>query len=113
MLDNTVARFDLTVTSQQSDDTFIQQYKKEKLLGTGSFGKVYLVSKDDSMYVMKVIRNTEGNTAQQEGDILKTLVHPNIIGYYEAFMDSKNRFCLIMEYANGINYYINIGGTLG
>ncbi|CAD8066746.1 unnamed protein product [Paramecium sonneborni] len=90
----------------QIDETQIKQYKKQKLLGVGSYGKAYLVTSDDENqinYVMKVL--PQSASAKQEASILQNLRHENIIEYVETFIDSKNRLCLIMEYANN--------GTLG
>ncbi|CAD8155000.1 unnamed protein product [Paramecium octaurelia] len=90
----------------QIDETIIKQYKKQRLLGVGAYGKAYLVTSDDEnqiKYVMKVL--PQSPSAKQEALILQNLRHENIIQYVETFIDSKNRLCIIMEYANN--------GTLG
>ena len=38
---------------------------------------------------------------QKEAIILKELNHPNIINFYDSFLDDKHRFCILMEYASG------------
>ncbi|CAD8056796.1 unnamed protein product [Paramecium primaurelia] len=90
----------------QVDETLIKQYKKQRLLGVGAYGKAYLVTSDDEnqiKYVMKVL--PQSASAKKEALILQNLRHDNIIQYVETFIDSKNRLCIIMEYANN--------GTLG
>lgn len=38
--------------------------------------------------------------ALKEAELLKSLVHPNIIGYKDAFLDDR-RLCIVMEFADG------------
>lgn len=38
---------------------------------------------------------------QKEATILKELNHPNIINFHDSFLDDKERFCILMEYAPG------------
>ena len=54
-------------------------YKIQKLLGSGHFGKVYLAEKGGKSFAIKKVVNTERNTAQQEIKILKQVDHENII----------------------------------
>ena len=78
-----------------------------KVLGTGSFGKVYLAtSKHDKkrQVAIKVINKGRftGDVTQilDEVHILKKLEHPNIVKYYETYDDSKY-FYLVMELVKG------------
>jgi serine/threonine protein kinase len=32
---------------------------------------------------------------------MSSLHHPNIIGYYDSFIDGNNHFCIVMQYAHG------------
>jgi len=77
-----------------------------KVLGSGSFGKVYLASNtaDKSIKVaIKVIpkKNIESTTQiQEEIKILKSLDHPNIIKYHETY-ETTHFMYVVMEYASG------------
>ena len=74
-------------------------YKIQKLLGSGHFGNVYLAEQGGKSFAIKKVVNTERNTAQQEIKILKQVDHENIIKYYDHFMENKV-LCIVLEYAD-------------
>jgi len=76
-----------------------KDYKWQRLLGSGNFGRVFLANKNGKSVAIKKIVNTEQNTAQQEIKILKLVDHEKIIKYYDHFME-KNVLCIVLEYAN-------------
>jgi len=85
-----------------------EQYKRIKLLGEGSFGKVYLVqgSNDGSFYVIKQFSLNEMDEKQTQNtlvevQVLKTLQHPYIIRFNEVYKTKKGRLCIVMEHAEG------------
>jgi serine/threonine protein kinase len=62
----------------------------ETLLGKGTFGKVYKVSKNDKMYVMKILgyeNESERANADREEDFFKKLKgsSPYIVEFIESF----------------------------
>jgi len=70
----------------------MQNYARVRKLGEGGFGQVFLVrdKRDNEEYVMKVVDlsklDAKGRAdAIREAEYLKTLKHPNIIGYQEYF----------------------------
>jgi calcium-dependent protein kinase len=78
-----------------------------KVLGAGSFGKVFLGhnSKDtDFKVAIKVVSKkkfaSELEFIRTEFRILSTLDHPNIVKYYETYEDTKYLY-LVMEYCDG------------
>ena len=79
-----------------------------KLLGKGSFSLVNIVTRkqDKKQYAMKRVyinnlSEKEKLSSLNEIRILSSLNHPNIIGYKEAFFDSKTRTLnIVMEYAD-------------
>jgi NIMA (never in mitosis gene a)-related kinase len=88
-----------------------------KFLGKGSYGSVYLVQRldDGQYYAVKETDVTKLNTqerqdAANEIRLLASVKHPNIIRYYEAFLDG-NWLCIIMEYAQcgDLSHYIKKG----
>ena len=78
-----------------------------KQLGKGSFGSVSIVTRkqDKKLYALKSVNinnlsEKEKLSSLNEILILSSLNHPNIIGYKEAFFDSKTRTLnIVMEYA--------------
>ena len=88
--------------------TTIKDFKKEKVIGKGSFGSVYLVRRiaDNKIYALKTVILDKLNKKEQENSvnevrILASINHPNVIGYKEAFWDDKSSSLnIVMEYAN-------------
>ena len=74
-------------------------YRIQKLLGSGHFGNVYLAEQGGKSFAIKKVVNTERNTAQQEIKILKQVDHEHIIKYYDHFMEN-NTLCIVLEYAD-------------
>ena len=80
-----------------------------ELLGKGSFGSVNIVTRkqDNKQYAMKSVNINNLNEKEKlcslnEIRILSSLNHPNIIGYHEAFFDTKTRTLnIVLEYAEG------------
>ena len=88
--------------------TSISDFKIEKILGKGSFGNVYLVTrkKDKKIYALKTVILEKLNKKEQENSvnevrILASIKHPNVIGYKEAFWnDKESSLNIVMEYAD-------------
>jgi NIMA (never in mitosis gene a)-related kinase 1/4/5 len=87
----------------------LEQYEKLKVLGEGSFGKVYLMRHkgERKLYCMKVIKiknlpRKEREACRIEVDLLKRLHHPNIVGYKDSFLTPRSdALCIAMEYCDG------------
>ena len=88
--------------------TSMNDFKIEKVLGKGSFGSVYLVTRkeDHKIYALKSVimdklKKKEQENSVNEVRILASVNHPNVIGYKEAFWDDKNSTLnIVMEYAD-------------
>ena len=86
----------------------MSDFKIEKVLGKGSFGSVYLVTrkKDKKIYAIKTVILEKLNKKEQENSvnevrILASINHPNVIGYKEAFWnDKESSLNIVMEYAD-------------
>ncbi|KAK9805347.1 hypothetical protein WJX73_004555 [Symbiochloris irregularis] len=81
-------------------------FEVQKLLGTGSYGKVFLVKRrsDGKLYAMKEgniskMSQAERADALNEIRLLASVKHTNVIRYYEAFSAGDNLY-IIMEYAS-------------
>lgn len=88
-------------------------YVKERLLGKGSFGTVYLTrtrATDEDcrdgvsrFVVLKEIRisdEDQRSAARREGRLLSQLNHPHIIRYLDSF-EAEDNLCLVLEYCCG------------
>ena len=81
-----------------------------KWLGSGSFGDIYLSTKDGikGKFATKQISRKEFDNTENikylrnEIQILKELEHPNICKYID-FKETLNNYYLVMEYINGGN----------
>eukprot|EP00927_Polykrikos_kofoidii_P032700 TRINITY_DN27781_c0_g1_i1.p1 TRINITY_DN27781_c0_g1~~TRINITY_DN27781_c0_g1_i1.p1 ORF type:complete len:518 (-),score=62.58 TRINITY_DN27781_c0_g1_i1:47-1600(-) len=96
--------------------TRIECYDRVRVLGRGSYGTAVLVRvtgdalrsrsrTSGNLRVMKEVdldRVDEKQRAEalREAELLKSLSHPNIIAYDEAFL-VETRLCIVMEYADG------------
>ena len=85
-----------------------ENYTKVKLLGEGSFGKVYLVTRqsDGLKCCMKVIDigrmpESEKKETLQEAKILEALSHPNVVTFIEVYKTKKGKLCIIMDFCDG------------
>ena len=94
--------------SAKSNAVSAMDFKIEKLLGKGSFGKVFLVTKIDTgtVYAMKVLkkdviekRNQRTHTAT-EREILETIESPFIVQLHYAFQ-TPDKLYMVMDYAIG------------
>ncbi|XP_063171466.1 serine/threonine-protein kinase Nek5 [Candoia aspera] len=78
-----------------------------KMIGEGSFGKIFLARKkeDNQQCVIKEINLTkmprkEKESSQKEATLLAKMKHPNIVAFY-ASLQEKNKLYIMMEYCDG------------
>ena len=83
----------------------ISGFKQEKVLGEGSYGKVYKTRRlnDNQIYAIKAIDLNkldykEIEDAVNEIRLMASVTSPFIISFYEAFADQK-KLCIVTEYA--------------
>ncbi|KAL4469437.1 hypothetical protein ABPG74_004690 [Tetrahymena malaccensis] len=115
---------DLAITNDSKAKTMTQfgSYTLVEMIGKGAFGTVYLVRKGGNKYALKQIpfsnvdlRDKDGKQQEEvkinennleeyfkEVKIYKTLKHPNIVTYYESFIED-DCLCIVMEFVEGFN----------
>ena len=100
-------------------------YKFIEVLGSGNFGAVYKVEKDNIIYAAKILSGTyvldefkkEDNRITREVEVLKRATHSTLIKYIDDFYiqnDFNNKeYVIVMEYFNGntLSKYIKEGIT--
>ena len=74
-------------------------YNTIKFLGKGAFSDVYLVQckETQKLYAKKCIHHKNLNIRERELLIMKTIKHPNIVGFYNSF-DENDQLNIILEY---------------
>ncbi|XP_043820268.1 serine/threonine-protein kinase Nek8 isoform X4 [Dromiciops gliroides] len=85
----------------------MEKYERIRVVGRGAFGIVHLCLRkaDQKLVIIKQIpveqmTKDERLAAQNECQVLKLLSHPNVIEYYENFLEDK-ALMIAMEYAPG------------
>lgn len=85
----------------------MEKYERIRVVGRGAFGIVHLCLRkaDQKLVILKQIpveqmTKEERQAAQNECQVLKLLNHPNVIEYYENFLEDK-ALMIAMEYAPG------------
>ena len=93
---------DVIITRNQKNPELI--YIKKKVLGKGSFGKVWLVHNKEleKYFAMKIIKKTTASNLKDseimnEISILKSLDHPKILKILD-FYSTSNLYYIIIEY---------------
>ncbi|TNV72935.1 hypothetical protein FGO68_gene16955 [Halteria grandinella] len=86
----------------------LNDFRKIKKLGEGSFGEAYLVEdmKTNERYAMKIVSKADivDQFRMTELEFLKTADHPFIIKYISDFPfpnESIDKHCIVLEYADG------------
>lgn len=84
----------------------ISDYQLIRIIGTGTFGKVYLALRDDKSYALKMLHKKKIIELKQivhiknEKNILAGVQHPFIVNLVEAFQDRLNLY-LVFEFVQG------------
>jgi len=86
-----------------------EKYDAIRILGEGSFGKVYLMRDKvrRALVCVKIIKirnipKKEREATRMEVDLLRRLNHPNIVRYMDSFLSRNGEsLCICMEYCDG------------
>jgi serine/threonine protein kinase len=101
---------------KRSDSTHkvTKDYKFLKVIGTGSFGKVYLVEyKDGIHYAMKVLdkRNIvdkkQNDHIMAERNVMSKVDHPFVVKMHRAFQ-SDNKLYFVLDFLNGGELFFHL-----
>ncbi|XP_017279731.1 eukaryotic translation initiation factor 2-alpha kinase 3-like [Kryptolebias marmoratus] len=70
---------------------FISDFEVIARLGKGGFGSVYEVKQKllDKHFAVKIVRFRDFREARKEVEVLSDLHHPNIVRYFECWVDSE------------------------
>ena len=97
----------------------LSNFELKDTLGTGSFGRVRLVSfanakaGDTQFYALKILKKSEVIYLKQvehvktEKKLLETISHPFVVNLMGAFQDDKNLY-LMMEYIIGGEFFSHL-----
>eukprot|EP01036_Dinobryon_divergens_P028995 gene28995-38039_t len=118
--DNIFGRHNSTPLMRQSlgaNIATVNDFQLIKVLGKGSFGKVYLVrplsSPNQEVYAMKVLRKNEVIKRHQvehtltERMIMEKIVHPFILTLKHAFQNSEKLY-MVTEYCSGGEVFFHL-----
>lgn len=77
----------------------MEEYKLLKQISKGSFGDVYLVTKKERFYTLKIVpvKDEDMETIYREANILSALSDRYVIHYYEAWA-TKKQLIIVTEY---------------
>lgn len=117
------------VRSEDCDgNKMVNEYVRECLIGTGSYGKVVLHRSklDGKLYAIKILRKSRlrrvrvapSQTAltdvMREVEIMKQLEHPRIVNLIEVIDDPESdHFYMVLEYAEGRRIFEGSGPSGG
>lgn len=83
----------------------MEQYQLIKLLGKGTYGKVFQATDTQTGEIKAIKRNRQTNEKEgvscsslREIALIKHLDHPNIVKLENVFVDDKQRICCVFEY---------------
>jgi NIMA (never in mitosis gene a)-related kinase len=92
----------------------MQKYSQQKVVGEGSFGKAILCKRkaDTKLCIVKQISmeklsRKEAILTEQEATLLRRLQHPNIVTFWESFVE-QGMLHIVMEFADGgdLDHYV-------
>ncbi|CAD8204223.1 unnamed protein product [Paramecium pentaurelia] len=94
---------------------YLDFYSNERLLGVGSYGKVYLVRNKltNQLRAMKQVKKKQSLACRKslrEMEILEKLDHPFIVKALEVFQDDQN-YNMIIEFISGIDLQEDISNA--
>jgi hypothetical protein len=111
-----IAQQQLQQQQQQKRTISLEAFKIIKLIGKGSFGKVFLVRDKASgiLYAMKVLkkdyikRKNQVEHTKTERSVLGNVRHPFIVGLNMAFQTADKLF-FVLDYCSGGELFFHLG----
>ncbi|ESN99841.1 hypothetical protein HELRODRAFT_157454 [Helobdella robusta] len=100
----------ILMENEKETELIANRYKVEKTLGSGNSGIAFLTrdrkSKRDNIE-LKVVKKVyigalkleETVTAASEANLLRSLYHPNILRYFDSFVDGQF-YCIVTEFCD-------------
>eukprot|EP01119_Soliformovum_irregulare_P017099 TRINITY_DN502_c2_g1_i1.p1 TRINITY_DN502_c2_g1~~TRINITY_DN502_c2_g1_i1.p1 ORF type:complete len:788 (-),score=134.62 TRINITY_DN502_c2_g1_i1:13-2376(-) len=87
-------------TSAPASASKITGIKIVEIVGRGNFGEVYQGMWGRRKVALKKLNQMQSEQMQKEANILESLAHPNIVGYYGIAVIDEQQY-MVMEFANG------------
>lgn len=96
---------------KEQNPTSLAEFDVHKVIGRGKFAKVLMCTHKatSKVYAIKVLTKSKDDdlSSQTESQILRSIVHPFIVGLHFAF-ESVERLYLVMDYVNGGELYFHV-----
>jgi len=74
------------------------------LIGTGTFGKVYLARWSGIACAVKKVKKQERDRVLVEVEVMRDLRHPNVVAFL-AYEEDESFHYIVMEYCGGVDLY--------
>lgn len=102
-------------TDSREDNVSLSDFQIKKVIGRGSFGKVFLVQKktDGKVFAMKSLRKDvildydQVESTKLEKDILLQANHPFLVGMSYVFMTEQKIF-FVMRFVRGGELFMHL-----
>ena len=100
-----MSKNEMSEISNSSEIKSINGYQIVERIGVGSYGRVYKVTKNKKLYVLKEIplnlssAAEKINSVENEADILSSLNNKYVVKFYTSFKKNQNIY-IIMEYCD-------------
>ena len=107
--------YDGRSTSGEKEKLTIEDFQLLKVVGRGSFGKVYLAKKKSSgkIFAVKtlkkdfIVKTKQENNTKIERDIMQQITHPFVVKLHYAFQSSTSLY-FVTDFLNGGEIFFHL-----
>ncbi|KAJ5078432.1 non-specific serine/threonine protein kinase [Anaeramoeba ignava] len=113
--DDWIQKISVVIKSEVHDKVSMKDFKKVRVIGRGTFGKVYLVQKisNQQFYAMKALQKGKLAETQQieqtmsERNVLMRTTHPFLVSLHYSFQ-TEERLYMILDYVDGGELFFHL-----